>query len=178
MVKKRLRCKMNKKKGFTLIELLSVVLIFSILLGIGVYSLKNLGEISSEGEAQRVVSLLKVWREVAISTQSSVMVGRNQRGFNVTRIRAGFGAENLARYNFRKLRFGKRFANLGVEEANRVIEDDGVVFPNDCLIFDRRGGAVAGAFYLTDGRIDFAIGVTPSGRIKLWRWRNGNWREG
>ncbi|MEN3047048.1 MAG: prepilin-type N-terminal cleavage/methylation domain-containing protein [Candidatus Hydrothermales bacterium] len=168
----------NKKRGFTLIELLSVVLIFTILLGIGVYSLKNLGEVSSESEAQRIVSLLNVWRESAISTQSSILVRRIGRGFGVSRLRAGFGEQHFANYNFVKLRFGISLATRGVEEALGVIESDGVVFPNDILIFDRRGGAVAGAFYLTDGRLDFAIGVTPSGRIKLWRWRNGAWREG
>ncbi len=163
----------NKRCGFTLIELLITILIFGILLGMAVMSLGDLGRVSSEGEAERIVSIIRTWREIAISTQSVVQVSRGENGFIVLKIDTML--HNLDRRGLERLRFGFNSASVGVPEAGGVIESDGVVFDRDTLIFDRRGGATSGAFYLTDGERDFAIGVATSGRIKLWRWVNGSW---
>jgi len=163
----------NKRFGFTVVELLMVILIFGILMSFALIPLGNLGEISSESEAERITNLVKTWREIAISTQSVVRVSREGYFFVVLRVDTIVHAQD--RQPLRKLRFGFKEAEEGVPEAGGVLESDGLAFDSDTLVFDRRGGATSGAFYLTDGERDFAIGIAASGRIKLWRWRNGNW---
>ncbi len=158
----------TKKKGFTLVEMLIVITIFGVLFGIAIISLGNLGEVSSEGEAERITQVLKTWRELAISTQNQVEIIRIGNNF-VLKIN---GVERNRR-SLSKLRFGYSKATVGVTEAGGNLDVDGVAFEGDVLIVDRRGAATQGAFYLTDGERDFAIGVSSSGRIKLWRWGNG-----
>ncbi len=168
------------KMGFTLIEVLVVILIFGILVGIGVFTLGDIGKVSAEGEAERLLSIIKTGREAAISNQTHLMVSVNGRRFIFTLMETP--PREFLSVSLERLRLGSTQATQGTPDANSIIESDGICFSEDgitydrdSLVFDRRGGAFSGSFYLTDGRRDFAIGVSSSGRIKLWRWGNGNW---
>ncbi|MEO0254495.1 MAG: prepilin-type N-terminal cleavage/methylation domain-containing protein [candidate division WOR-3 bacterium] len=177
---KEIKFDVAPKRGFTLIEVLVVILIFGILVGIGVFSLADIGRVSAEGEAERLLSVIKTGREAAISNQTPVMVSVVGRRFILTFM--GDQPREFFLVNLERLRLGSTNATQGTPDAASIIESDGICFSEDgvtydrnFLVFDRKGGAFSGSFYLTDGRRDFAVGVSSSGRIKLWRWGNGNW---
>lgn len=66
-----------------------------------------------------------------------------------------------------------RIARLpGVPDVNGSLDDDAVRFgASDIATFDADGSASSGSLYLTDGRTQLAVTVTPAtGRVRLRRW--------
>ena len=60
----------------------------------------------------------------------------------------------------------------GVPDVNGTAGGDAVRFgPSGIATFDRDGSASSGSIYLTDGRTQLAITVTPAtGRVRVRRW--------
>lgn len=66
-----------------------------------------------------------------------------------------------------------RIARLpGVPDVNGSLDDDAVRFgASDIATFDPDGSASSGSLYLTDGRSQLAVTVTPAtGRVRVRRW--------
>jgi Tfp pilus assembly protein FimT len=60
-------------------------------------------------------------------------------------------------------------------EGSGAPPSDGVDFVNDILEFDNRGGADRGVVYVTDNKESYAVGVNRFGKIKVYRYKNGQW---
>lgn len=170
--------------GFTIIELMVVIAIIGIIM---ILALPRFGLMQREARmrsgAQQVAQDFRQIRERALSKGAVCqvtfdLVGKREytvshRDINDSLRTATYKLGSVAGGN---LVFGTSGPiSVYPPEGSGSPPADGVDFDNDILEFDNRGGADKGVVYITDNRDNYAVGVNRFGKIKVYRYKNGQW---
>lgn len=178
------------RRGATLVELVVVLVIIGLMSRIAVSRMRPSSRATVEHSARVLVQDLDLARTRAFATRSAVNVvvadtmwsmylDHNRDGTfseNATE-RQAFGAINR-HARVRPVAFGR-----GV--ATKLPTDPLATMPTGVrrLRFDSRGATspfgTTAVFYLTnpaDTKTVFAVEVSPSGNVRLWRWLNNAWQ--
>ncbi len=160
------------KKGFTIVELLIVILIVGIFMGLAIPIFTSIGGESLRSFTNSFASTLRTYRETAIVKNSDCTIvfdpvtntyiiqyeGELPRVYDMGRP-AGISAGITAT----------------PECGGGPADPDGIQFPGNSLIFRAKGFATPGAIYFTNNQETYAIGITMTGRIKVWKWGGAGW---
>jgi prepilin-type N-terminal cleavage/methylation domain-containing protein len=187
----------NAADGFSLIELVMVVGLVGVISAIAVPMMKNtLGDFSLSGDARSLsnaVSFAKL-RAAASFSQARVFIDLAEKSHHVetwqkdppTWIADG-GTRTLSTndtFGFGVVGTAPPFSQAVIAQASECVADDGAAIANTaCVLFNSRGipvdpagappavGSPTGndAIYLTDGTAIYAVTISATGLIKLWR---------
>lgn len=160
------------KRGFTIVELLIVVLIVGIFMGLAIPVFMSIGGESLRSFANTFASTLRSYRETAIvrNMNCTIVFNPSNRTYTVQ-----YGTDTLSNYNIGRPP-GAGSATLATPECGGGAPDpDGIQFPGNTLVFRSKGFATPGAIYFTNNQETYAIGITVTGRIKVWKWGGGTW---
>lgn len=162
------------KKGFTIVELLIVILIVGIFMGLAVPVFMSIGSESLRSFVNSFASTLRSYREAAIVKNLDCTIVFNPAANTYTVQYAGEAQP-------RQFEIGRPpgvASNVGLatpECGGGPPEPDGVQFLGNTLVFSAKGSATPGAIYFTNNEETYAIGITITGRIKVWKWGGGRW---
>jgi Tfp pilus assembly protein FimT len=178
--------------GFTAVELLMTVLIMTTLTAMVVPMMGNmLGTYKLSGDAHSVsnsVAMAKM-RAASMFTQTRLYVTLGSKTFRVETWQKGAtpgwiaegGTSTLATvdaFGFGSTAVAPPNTQTTISEAPPCTDNAGTVIAGTaCVVFNSRGlpvdatGAPTGidAFYLTDGVATYAITVSATGMLRLWR---------
>lgn len=170
--------------AFTLIELMVVIAIIGIIL---VLAIPNFGGMQQQARiragAKQVAQDFRQIRERALSkglvyTVTFDITGKREytvtyRDVNDSLKSATYRLGSVAGGN---LVFGTTGAMTTYPpEGSGNPPADGVDFEGNVLEFNNRGGADKGVVYITDNKDNYAVGVNRFGKIKVYRYKNGQW---
>ncbi len=170
-----------KKKGFTLTEFIVIMAVIGILVGIATPSFVLYFRSIAEQNANQVAADLKDLREISISNSAEVVIQKSGN-YNLTATINYPDPDippEVRHYRYTNIEFHPAsVADQPVPDIGGNVESDGFTFPNNTIVFLRSGAVLnSGAIYIRDIRDSrgYAISITLSGRVKLWKW-NGGWR--
>jgi prepilin-type N-terminal cleavage/methylation domain-containing protein len=168
-------------RGFTLIEVMVIIILIGIIL---LFAIPNFASIQRRARiragAQEIGQDLRSVRERALASGQNfyaVKDGSN-KSYHVYLPDGSQQTRNLGATTGGNLRFGTTNAGTGIPE-----DPDGMVgsfdfVTGDTLWFLPRGSMSRGAIYLTDGKDDYAVGVTSLGMIRVYAWgKTGTWNK-
>jgi prepilin-type N-terminal cleavage/methylation domain-containing protein len=159
------------RRGFTFIEILLVLSLIGIL--------STFGFAAFNGVEDRL-QLQKVCRELS----DDLRIARRMALFRKTEHTVSFMAPRgyALPWSTKQLPPSVRFGYPpGVEgppsDPHPLSDPDGVSFIGNRIVFSPAGHNSLGTLYLTgDSGETRAITVTLVGRVRIWEWRNGQWR--
>jgi len=167
-----------KANGFSLIELMVVIGIIGVLLAFIVPNfIGTQNRLRARAAAQEIAQDLRQARERALAQGGDYQVtfdnGANPRHYMITRPDGNTRTFLLAGSTGGNVWFG--FAGggaAGPPENNGPMSGgvNGVDFPNRILILDSRGGANRGVIYVTNGKLNYAVGINAIGKIKVYTY--------
>jgi prepilin-type N-terminal cleavage/methylation domain-containing protein len=168
-----------KRSGFSMVELLIVLVIVGIILGMTGFAFSRVfRKENPKSIALRINQRIKLWRETAVINKLDCNITLS--GDTIVCIFSDGTVERLPLSPFTPGGIG---VGSGLPEAQYNFDPDGIIFRGwsgswgDTLYFTKTGEATPGAIYFTRSNEDnYAIGVTASGRVKLWKW-GGGWYE-
>jgi prepilin-type N-terminal cleavage/methylation domain-containing protein len=179
------------QRGFTATELLIAVALFVTLSGMGMaFLMPAITAARSDSEVRRVVGMLQLAREIAISQQRDVELRVDEENNFISLVRLddegneflvaqiGFALENGLRF--------ERFTDMGVPEG--IVDGAGAVefggalrllFLSDGSLVGNDDVPVNGALFMAvPGKPDTARAVTITGttaRPRSYRWIGNRW---
>ncbi len=166
---------MNKRKGLTLIELLVVITILAIFFGAFSFYLSqsNIREANIKATAENTAQILRNIRNIAIARNSNLIIRRAPQPNTIEIIVENTG--DMLRFslpeNFDRLNGPKNgVPSQGIPEAQ------GSLITPETIIFSSTGACLTPCgIYFSDGKNAYAIGISRSGRIKIWKWGGSEW---
>ncbi|KPK64570.1 hypothetical protein AMJ83_02400 [candidate division WOR_3 bacterium SM23_42] len=166
--------------GFTLVELMVVIGIIGI---IAVLAVPNFARMQRQarirGACIKTAQHFKQLRERAISTGGTYEIAIAFPDKYHYRMRRPDGSTEdfkLGGLAGPSVYFGGVGVAGQPPEANIAAPGvNGNDFPLGRLIIDGRGGATSGALYITNGRDNWAVGVTRLGKVATYQYMNGSW---
>jgi type IV fimbrial biogenesis protein FimT len=169
----------KRPSGFTIIELMVVIGIIGIVMTLAIPAFSSMqrtmrGRAGTKSAAQN----FRYVRERALATGRNYQITRiDSRRYQITDPDGGISVINLAHTTGGNLQFGTT-GGIGVAppEANLASPDpDGFDFDSEVLIFHARGASSKGVVYINDGNDNYAIGVNPLGKIRVYHYDGGSW---
>jgi len=167
--------------GFTLVEVMVIIILIGIIM---LFALPNFTSIQRRARiragAQEVGQDLRSVRERALASGQpyyAIKDGSN-RSYHVYLPDGSVQTRDLGSTTGGNLRFGVTIAGVGIPE-----DPDGLVgtfdfFTGDTCWFEARGSMSRGAIYITDGKNDYAVGITALGMIRVYVWSQaGTWNK-
>ncbi len=169
------------QRGFTLIEVMVVVVLIGIIL---LFAIPNFASIQRRARiragAEEIGQDFRDVRERALSSGQTyyAVKGASDRAYHV------YLPDGTQRTRELGATTGGRLS-LGVTNASAAIPEDPDGLPGtfdfltgDTLWFEPRGSMSRGAIYLTDGKNDYAVGVTNLGMMRIYEWTaTGSWKK-
>lgn len=171
----------HSRSGFTLIEVMVVIVLIGIIL---LFAVPNFTSIQRRARiragAQEIGQDLRNVRERALSLGQPFYAVKDvsNRSYHVYLPDGTQQTRDLGSTTGGNLRFGATIAAAGIPE-----DFDGTVgtfdfITGDTLWFVPRGSMSRGAIYLTDGKNDYAVGVTSLGMIRVYAFgKTGTWNK-
>lgn len=162
------------KKGFTLVEVLIVILIVGIFMGLAIPVFTSIRSESLNSFVESFASTLRTYRETAIvrNLDCTIIFDPAVKRYTVQYSGEAFPKE----FSMGRIPGIAPNVTLATPECGGgPPEQDGIQFPGNTIIFRSKGFATPGAIYFTNGEETYAIGITLTGRIKVWKWGGGIW---
>ena len=171
----------GSRKGFTLVEVMVIIILIGIIL---LFAVPNFSSIQRRARiragAQEIGQDLRSVRERALASGQpyyAVKDGSN-KAYHVYLPDGTQQTRELGSTTGGNLSFGVSTAGVAIPE-----DPDGLVgsfdfITGDTLWFEPRGSMSRGAIYLTDGKEDYAVGVTSLGMVRVYVWgKTGTWNK-
>lgn len=187
---------LKNSQGFTLVELMVVLAIIIIVSAIAIpMYVADLPFQRTKGAAQAVLSDLRLARSRAVSNNRFYEICFNSStSYKIAPTPVGGTAgiclnpEKTVDFNqdYSGVVFGVGGANLSCKDSTQSMAP--VTFPGQTARFSPRGSSVDGGGFLVEGSVyvtnprdsrerTLCIQVeATTGRAKMWRWRDGDWK--
>jgi type II secretory pathway pseudopilin PulG len=158
-----------KKVGFTLFELTIVILIVSILCGIGISKLSFLSRVAAKAELEKMYALFMLLQNTAISTGKPEIVTFQPAASTYTH--AIFTEKLLP-----GVQFGTIEGVLGPPATPTSPLKTPITFANNRLTFYPTGSRSAGSLYITDKQKNslYALTCPIAGPMRMYKF-HGKW---
>lgn len=166
-------------KAFTLIEIMVVITIIGIVMVIAIPNFAAMQQRARvRAGAQEVAQDFRYLRERALSGIGNFQVTLpDNRHYQVTHPNGNVSTYQLGQTTGGSLRFGTTGAiAVTPPEASGPIPGNGFDFGGGTLSFQSRGSATKGVAYITNNKENFAIGVNPLGKIRVYIHTSGVWQ--
>ncbi|MBI5197777.1 MAG: type II secretion system protein [Nitrospirae bacterium] len=159
-------------RGFTLIEIFIALAIFGILVAMSVPSLAGLQDhLELQRTCRELANDLRITHQMALFKRAAYTISFDSLG-------GGYLLPWSSKIFPSSVRFGYATGVQGPPSDPRPISDpDGISFTGNRAVFFPTGQNSLGTLYLTGYRGEtLAITLTLTGRVKIWQWRNGQWK--
>ena len=170
-----------KANGFSMIELMVVVGIIGIILVFVVPNFIGMQRrLRARAGAMEIAQDIRQARERALAQGGDFRFtfdnGAKPKHYTITRPDGTSNTYTLAGSTGGDVWFGcgGAFAGNPVEGSVPAPGANGIDFPNRTLVLDSRGGANRGVIYVTNGNLNYAIGINAIGKTKVYTF-SGSW---
>jgi Tfp pilus assembly protein FimT len=178
--------RLRDQGGWTLMEALVVCGMITVLAGIAVPQYATMAQHMRTGAAaSQVLGDLAYARSMAQRTgvhHYLQATGGSGVSYQVKRCAAG-PATGPADVTLRTVTLGDQMPGVSFDRAGAAADPYGAAvttaIPTNPTVFDPRGLPVSGASYFVasqDGVASYAVSVNGSGRVRLWKRRDGDWQ--
>jgi len=163
-------------QGFTIIELMVVIGIIGIIVAIAVPSFIQMQQRARiRAGANEIAQDFRRIRERALSmSQTFRITSPTVRQYQVQHPDGNTLLYRLGQTTGGNLQFGTTSA-VGAPPEDNDGTPDGFDFPAGTLRFESRGTATSGVAYITNGKEDYAVGVNPLGKVRVYKYDGGAW---
>jgi prepilin-type N-terminal cleavage/methylation domain-containing protein len=165
--------------GFTVIELMVVIAIIGIVMALSIPAFGSMQRtMRIRAGTKAAAQNFRHVRERALATGRNYQITRvDSKHYQITDPDGGTSVIDLGHTTGGNLQFGTT-GGIAVTppEANIANPDaDGFDFATEVLIFQARGASSKGVVYINDGDDNYAIGVNPLGKIRIYHFTSGAW---
>jgi len=167
--------------GFTLVEVMVIIILIGIIL---LFALPNFASIQRRARiragAQEIGQDLRSVRERALASGQRFYAVKDlsNKSYHVYLPDGTQQTRDLGSTTGGNLQFGTTSAGTGIPEDPDGLAGSFDFVTGDTLWFEPRGSMSRGAIYLTDGKEDYAVGVTSLGMIRVYVWgKAGTWNK-
>jgi type IV fimbrial biogenesis protein FimT len=166
-------------KGFTVIELMVVIAIIGIVMALAIPAFGSMQRtMRIRAGTKSAAQNFRHVRERAIATGRNYQITQvDSKHYQITDPDGGVSVIDLGHTTGGNLQFGTTGGiAVAPPEANLASPDgDGFDFDGEVLIFQARGASSKGVIYINDGNDNYAIGVNPLGKIRIYHFASGSW---
>jgi prepilin-type N-terminal cleavage/methylation domain-containing protein len=160
-------------RGFTIIELMVVLAIAAVLLVLALGNITGSQQQANlQAAAEGLSQNLKQIRERALAkgVKHNIVFNSTENTYTVTLT----DSTGIRTYVYKLNEVTGSFCKYGTSETilsgpeGHSVPADGITFANNTLIFEARGGAQAGAIYITNDKQTYAIVINALGRTRIY----------